>query len=201
MRSRSAVVSTTTQVWVPLGQFLLLFLTPIPPPGIVSVHQTALLTPQPHLRSSFCLEWSFSPLPGAGPFSSIKSQHVSPLPNQTESGVPGYSPFITLSHVGAIASCFFCLCLSVPHREPCRTGTLSRLVLPLSSFHHGACVQQTSHARCYLTRPLGPEQKSCQTFQGNSKLSRSRSCSSGPTQFPAPGLPSEFKWVPGAKSS
>lgn len=180
------------QVWVPLGQFLLLFLTMTPPPGIVSVHQTELfVTPQPHLCSSFCLEWSFSTLPGAGPFSSIKSQLMCPLPNQTWKVE---SP-VTL-HLSLLIPCgcnhkLFLLLAYVrlsPHWEPYRTGTLSHLVHSISSFHHRAwCAQQTSHARCYLTRPLGPEAELLPDIPRKPKAQQKhgQSCSSGPTQFPA----------------
>lgn len=156
MRRKSrllAVVSTTMQVWVPLGQFLLLFLTMTPPPGIVSVHQTELfLTPQPHLCSSFCLTCvRLSQL-----FLELGPSHLSSLsscvPSLTKHGK--WSPrllsiYHCLFHVGAITSSFFCLlmyvCLPVENltgQRPCLIlsilslasttgpGALSRLHMP-----------------------------------------------------------------------
>lgn len=101
----------------------------IQPPGMVSVRQTLSSSRLTALPLSFLLPRMVLTLPGAGPFSSIKSQLLCPLPNQTWKVSPGYSPFITVYFcVAAITSSvsFACLFMSVsPLRTLQARGTVS----------------------------------------------------------------------------
>lgn len=92
-----AMVYTTLQDLGPIGRVSSPLCHYGPATWAFSVHQTYRALPHPQDLgpcSSFCLEWSLSVLPGARPFSSIKSQFTCPLPNVLwKVDSPSYSLF------------------------------------------------------------------------------------------------------------